>query len=208
MKILKIFTFVVFSTILLYSCGGLAPIDYTKNDKVPEYQKENEGAPQYEITVKSDGKDIGVITVELWPNVAPQTVRNFDSLSSIKFFDGSAFHRVVDNFVIQGGDPNSKTKPKNTWGMGDPSQREIPAEFSDISHRRGILSMARKGNDINSNTSQFFICLEHVKRLDKQYTVFGQVLKGMDVVDAIVALPRSGQSPNSKIEMISVKRIK
>ena len=122
--------------------------------------------------------------------MAPETVANFDNLVKTGAYDGTAFHRVIPGFVIQGGDPNSKEGPKSSWGMGAPGQKTVPAEFSDVKHERGILSMARKGNDINSGTSQFFICVADVPSLNNQYTVFGAVSDGMDVVDKIVNMPR------------------
>lgn len=162
--------------------------------------------PQYIITVTHGGNPLGEIVVETFPKVAPLMCRNFDSLVTSGFYDGCAFHRVIPGFMIQGGDPNSKNKPREYWGQGDPSQTNIKAEFSDISHKRGILSTARKGNDVNSGTSQFFIMVSDYPSLDKQYTVFGQVVSGMDVADKIVSVPRDQRdNPNEKVEM-SIKR--
>jgi cyclophilin family peptidyl-prolyl cis-trans isomerase len=165
----------------------------------------NEKNPQYVISVKAGNNVLGDITVELFPDKAPKTVHNFDSLVAIKFFDGTAFHRVIDNFMIQGGDPNSKSKPKNTWGMGDPSQTKVPAEFNDTKHIRGVISMARS-NDPNSASSQFFIMHGDAPHLDGQYTAFGKVIDGIGVVDEVVAQPKSGSAPNEKIEMTIRKK--
>jgi len=157
--------------------------------------------PRYAITVTHGGTPMGEIVVELFPEVAPLHVANFDSLVRIGFYDGTAFHRVVPGFVIQGGDPNSKDKPRETWGYGDPSQRRIPAEFNDRPHKRGTVSAARAA-DPNSATSQFFICLVDLPQLDGKYTVFGQVVSGMEVVDAIAAVPRDARdNPLQKVEM-------
>ncbi len=157
--------------------------------------------PRYLITVTHGGASLGTILIELFPEVAPLHCANFDSLVQIGFYDGTAFHRVVPGFVIQGGDPNSKDKPRETWGYGDPSQRRIPAEFNHLSHKRGIVSAARAA-DPNSATSQFFICLVDLPQLDGKYTVFGQVLEGMEVVDTIARLPRdSRDNPLQKVEM-------
>lgn len=157
--------------------------------------------PRYAITVTHGGAPMGEIIIELFPEVAPLHVANFDSLVRIGFYDGTAFHRVVPGFVIQGGDPNSKDKPCETWGYGDPSQRRIPAEFNDRPHKRGTVSAARAA-DPNSATSQFFICLVDLPQLDGKYTVFGQVVSGMEVVDAIAAVPRDGRdNPLQKVEM-------
>lgn len=176
-------------------------------DKNNQGKKEKKMAnPQYEITVTQKGTELGKIVLELFPDVAPLHCAHFDSLVTSGFYDGLAFHRVMPGFMIQGGDPNSKFKPKGTWGQGEPGQQTVPAEFSDISHKRGILSTARRGDDINSATSQFFIVVADAAFLDKQYTVFGKVLEGMDVADKIVNSPRDTKdNPNDKIEMV-IKR--
>ncbi len=167
---------------------------------------ENTNKPKYEMTASQNGEEMGKIILELWPDVAPKHCANFENLVKEGSYDGTAFHRVIPGFMIQGGDPNSKDKPRNTWGMGAPGQKTVPAEFSDISHKRGILSTARKGNDINSATSQFFIMVQDSPHLDRQYTVFGQVTEGMDVADKIVNSPRDRMDgPLDKIEMKVVK---
>jgi cyclophilin family peptidyl-prolyl cis-trans isomerase len=167
---------------------------------------------QYIISVKQGDKFLGNIKIELFPDVAPKHVRNFDSLVSIGFYNGTAFHRVVKGFMIQGGDPNTKNKPKETWGMGDPSQTRIPAEFSNLKHKPGIISAART-NDPNSATSQFFICTGDAPWLDGKYTIFGQVIEGMDVVEKIenVKLERQPNmnemsAPVEKVEM-TIKKV-
>nr|MDA3843583.1 peptidylprolyl isomerase [Candidatus Kapabacteria bacterium] len=107
---------------------------------------------------------------------------------------------------IQGGDPNSKTKAKDTWGMGDPNQKNVPAEFNNKSHKRGILSAARS-QDPNSASSQFFLCVDDALFLDGQYTVYGQVTSGIEVADKVVAAPRDSRDcPHEKIEMFITKK--
>lgn len=167
---------------------------------------------QYIISVKQGEKFLGDIKIELFPDVAPKHVRNFDSLVSIGFYDGTAFHRVVKGFMIQGGDPNTKNKPKETWGMGDPSQTKIPAEFSKLQHKAGIISAART-NDPNSATSQFFICTGDAPWLDGKYTIFGHVVEGMDVVKKIENVELEKQpnmseisAPVEKVEM-TIKKV-
>ncbi|HKU50633.1 MAG TPA: peptidylprolyl isomerase, partial [Nitrososphaera sp.] len=133
----------------------------------------------------------GIIKMEFFPEAAPNHVQNFIKLANEGFYDGSLFHRIVPGFVIQGGDPNTVNgTDRNLWGTGGPGYT-IDEEFNDISHDRGIVSMARAA-DPNSAGSQFFIVLqgdELTKRaLDGQYTVFGRVIEGMDVVDKIAAL--------------------
>jgi len=161
----------------------------------------------YTIAVTHGGEAIGEIELELFPELAPKHCRNFDSLVEIKFYDRTAFHRVIPDFMIQGGDPNSRDGDKSTWGWGDPSQRKIPAEFSSENHLRGTLSAARGNNDINSATSQFFICVVPYPFLDGKYSIYGEVTSGMDVADQIVNVPRDGNdNPIDKVEMTITKK--
>jgi peptidyl-prolyl cis-trans isomerase B (cyclophilin B) len=130
----------------------------------------------------------GEMVIEFWPKVAPKTVDNFKKLARDGFYDGTAFHRIVKGFMIQGGDPLTKDPSKqNLWGTGGPGHR-IKAEFSDRSHIRGVVSMARS-SDPDSAGSQFFICLGDAKFLNRQYTAFGQLIRGDDVLGAIGETP-------------------
>ena len=145
----------------------------------------------------------GNISFKLLPELAPETVRNFEKLVRDGFYDGILFHRVIPGFMIQGGDPNTKTDNKGSWGMGGPGYN-INAEFSSRSHLRGIVSMARS-QDPNSAGSQFYIVTADSTFLDRQYTVFGEVTEGMDVADKIVNLERDGNDcPLEKAQMTSV----
>lgn len=150
----------------------------------------------------------GPITIEFFPQVAPNHVSNFEKLAESGFYNGTIFHRIVKGFVIQGGDPHTKNSTdKAAWGTGDPGYR-IDSEFSNIPHERGIVSMARS-SDPNSAGSQFFIVLNGSKFLDNQYTVFGRVVNGMDAVDKIAALATvqndQPQDPDSaKINSIKI----
>ena len=145
----------------------------------------------------------GKISFDLLPELAPETVRNFEKLTKDGFYDGTLFHRVIPGFMIQGGDPNTKTDNKGSWGMGGPGYN-IKAEFSSRSHLRGIVSMARS-QDPNSAGSQFFIVTSDSAFLDREYTVFGQVKEGMDVADKIVNQQRDGNDcPLEKVEMKKV----
>lgn len=144
---------------------------------------------------------MGTTTVELFPAIAPFHVANFDSLVSFQFYDSTAFHRVIPGFMIQGGDPNSRSGPISTWGYGDPGQPTVNAEFSAAKHLRGILSAARD-TSINSANSQFFICVAPAAWLNGLYSVYGHVTSGMNIVDTIVSSPRdSVDNPLLKIEM-------
>lgn len=136
-----------------------------------------------------DTNEVGVIkttqgemVVEFWPDVAPKTVENFKKLAQEGFYDGTAFHRIVKGFMIQGGDPLSK-KDDSMVGTGGPGYK-LKAEFNSKSHVRGVLSMARS-QDPDSAGSQFFICLGDAKFLDRQYTAFAQVIKGDGVLGKI-----------------------
>jgi peptidyl-prolyl cis-trans isomerase B (cyclophilin B) len=143
----------------------------------------------------------GDMEVTFFPEKAPKHVENFIALAKSGFYNGTIFHRVIPGFMIQGGDPNTKDPNKpETYGMGGPSQR-LNAEFNDIPHRRGILSMART-SDPNSAGSQFFIVVKDSNFLDRQYTAFGEVVKGLEVADKIVNLPRNARDlPAERVEM-------
>ena len=144
--------------------------------------------------------NFGNIVIQLFPDVAPGHVENFVKLAQDGFYDGSTFHRVIPGFMIQGGDPNSKDEDRSNDGQGGPGYT-INAEFSDVPHKRGILSMAR-AQDPNSAGSQFFIVVADSNFLDGQYTVFGEVIEGMDVADKIVNVERDGMdNPLEKVTM-------
>jgi cyclophilin family peptidyl-prolyl cis-trans isomerase len=136
---------------------------------------------------------MGKITLEFFPNAAPKHVENFKTLARKGFYDGVKFHRVIKGFMIQAGDPNSKDNDPSNDGSGNAGYK-LQAEFTNIPHKRGILSMAR-GGDPNSASCQFFIVHQDSAHLDNQYTVFGRVISGMDVVDKIANTPVSGSKP-------------
>jgi len=152
----------------------------------------------------------GDMVVEFWPDVAPKTVENFKSLAKKGFYDGTAFHRIVKGFMIQGGDPLTKDPSKeDRWGTGGPGY-SIDAEFNDRPHVRGVLSMARSQNP-NSAGSQFFICLGDASFLNRQYTAFGKLIKGDDVLtklgDVETAISGGGEKskPTSRQGVESIK---
>jgi peptidyl-prolyl cis-trans isomerase B (cyclophilin B) len=142
----------------------------------------------------------GKIELKFFPDLAPNHVNNFIELAKKGFYDGSTFHRVIPGFMIQGGDPNSKNPDKSKHGMGGPGYT-IKAEFNNKPHKRGTLSMARAQHP-DSAGSQFFICVADAAFLDKKYSVFGEVVSGMEVADKIVAQPRdSKDNPQERIEI-------
>ena len=145
----------------------------------------------------------GEIDIRFFPEAAPNHVKNFIDLAEKGFYNGTKFHRVIPGFMIQGGDPNTVSGSPATWGTGG-SGKYVGAEFNPISHKRGIVSMARS-NDPNSASSQFFIVTSDSIFLDRQYTVFGQVTKGMDVADKIVNAPRGANDrPNNPVSIDKV----
>ena len=152
----------------------------------------------------------GEMVVEFWTDAAPNTIENFKKLARQGFYDGTIFHRIVKGFMIQGGDPNSKDPAKeDRYGEGGPGYK-IKAEFNDRSHERGVISMARS-SDPDSAGSQFFICLASVPRLDHQYTTFGRLIKGDDVLGRIgdTTVTRSSSGENSKpIKRVVIESIK
>ena len=178
-----------------------------------ETKKENkESVMDKEIAVIST--KFGDIKLEFFDEIAPKHVESFKLHAQNGYYDGTIFHRVIPGFMIQGGDPLSKSEDKSRhgtggnaakyFGIGDENSEstwDLPAEFSATPHERGILSMARSQNP-DSGGSQFFICVADARFLDNQYTVFGKVVSGMDVVDSIVNAPRDARdNPDDRIEM-------
>jgi peptidyl-prolyl cis-trans isomerase B (cyclophilin B) len=178
-------------------CSGLAAVVLmaTAGMGLAEEKKASKG-PKAIINTK-----FGEIEIEFFPDKAPNHVKNFIKLAKSGFYNGTIFHRVIPGFMIQGGDPNTKDlNNKAAYGMGG-SGANVDAEFNDVPHKRGIVSMAR-ANDPNSASSQFFIVVENSNFLDHQYTAFGQVVKGMGVADKIVQQPRDNRDlPLQRTEM-------
>lgn len=148
----------------------------------------------------------GTIKFKFFPEVAPNHCAVFKILANGGFYNGITFHRVIPNFVIQGGDILSRDDNPGNDGTGDPGFT-INAEFSTKNHKRGTVSTARKGNDINSASSQFFICLTDLPLLDGEYSIFGEVIEGIDVVDKIANSPRN-ESNDRPLEEIIIKSAK
>ena len=145
---------------------------------------------------------LGEIEIEFFADKAPGHVKNFLDLARKGFYDGTTFHRVIPGFMIQGGDPNTRDPkaPRSQHGTGGPGHT-VKAEFNDTSHKRGIVSMAR-AQDPDSGGSQFFIVVKDSPYLDRNYTAFGQVVRGIEVADKIVNLPRDrNDNPNERIDM-------
>lgn len=173
---------------------------------IMNYEKESE------VAVIST--NFGDMVVEFYPDIAPMHVESFMALANEEYFNGTTFHRVIPGFMIQGGDPNSRNENRATHGTGgragkffglgneeDPSTWLIPQEFSDTPHVKGILSMART-NDPNSASSQFFVCHDNANFLDNNYTVFGKVIDGLDIIDEIANVAKDqNDNPLERVEM-------
>jgi peptidyl-prolyl cis-trans isomerase B (cyclophilin B) len=189
---------------LLFCClTGLALVTAT----IHAEEKKPMNTPNEVAVIKTSE---GEMVVQFWTDAAPSTIENFKKLARSGFYDGTIFHRIVKGFMIQGGDPNSKDPAKeNSYGQGDPGYK-IKAEFNDHSHERGVISMAR-GPDPDSAGSQFFICLAPVRRLDGQYTTFGKLIKGGDVLEKIGDIPVTRNSagetskPTKRVVIENVK---
>lgn len=150
----------------------------------------------------------GEMKIDFWPDVAPKTVENFKKLAKQGYYDGTAFHRIIKGFMIQGGCPNTKAGATGMPGTGGPGY-SIKAEFNAKSHVRGVISMARSSNP-DSAGSQFFICHGDAKFLDRQYTAFGQLVSGDDVLEKIAGVPTKGgggekSTPIDRVEIESIK---
>jgi peptidyl-prolyl cis-trans isomerase B (cyclophilin B) len=148
---------------------------------------------------------LGEMVIEFWPDVAPKTVENFKKLAREGFYDGTCFHRVIKGFMIQGGDPQTKDLAKEAvWGTGGPGY-QIRAEFNDRHHDRGVISMARS-SDPDSAGSQFFICHGNARFLDKQYTAFGKLVKGDEVLEQIATTrTHPPDRPNQRMGIESIQ---
>lgn len=180
----------------------------------PDAIAQAESSEEADVTVAATEEVAVMITTEglmvarFFPDVAPGHVENFQKLSREDFYDGTKFHRVIEGFMIQGGDPNTKDQPPSTWGTGSPGYT-IDAEFNEIQHEPGILSMARSRNP-DSAGSQFFVMHGKAPSLDGQYTVFGQLVDGMDVLDAIATAPvkpnRMGER-SMPVEPVTLKKV-
>jgi len=151
----------------------------------------------------------GEMTLAFWPDVAPKTVENFKKLAREKFYDGTAFHRIIKGFMVQGGCPNTRKGESGMPGTGGPGYK-VKAEFNNKSHVRGVISMARSAHP-DSAGSQFFLCHGDAKFLDRQYTAFGELIKGDDVLERIANVPtQSGgggekSTPIDRVEIESVQ---
>jgi peptidyl-prolyl cis-trans isomerase B (cyclophilin B) len=203
--------------VAMLALAGCAPSEpaaggSTPGETKPEGEKpaETTSIPASQLpTTPADGEEVAVLETEkgrivvmFYPQKAPKHVENFKSLVKEGFYDGTRFHRCIEGFMIQGGDPNSKDKGlAGVWGRGgkvvDGKERNVELEASDLRHTRGILSMAR-GQDVNSASSQFFLMHQDSPSLDGQYSAFGRIVEGIEVVDKIV--PTGNAADNGSVK--------
>jgi peptidyl-prolyl cis-trans isomerase B (cyclophilin B) len=194
---------------ILFACtaavclGLVAGCNAADDKKAEETKKETKPVTTNEVAVIKT--TAGEMVIEFWPDVAPKTVENFKTLAKKGFYDGTAFHRVIKGFMIQGGDPLTKDASQEArWGTGDPGYK-IKAEFNERSHKRGVISMARSQSP-DSAGSQFFICHGDPTFLDRQYTAFGKLIKGDDVLEKIATTPtHPPDRPNTRQGVESIK---
>ena len=202
MKAINLFFTGAFALLLAAGCSNEKPVaPPVATAAVTNQTPTAPSAKEVAVITTSEG----VMVVEFYPDVAPNHVANFEKLARSGFYDGTAFHRVIPGFMIQGGDPNTKNDAaKDSWGMGGPGYT-VNAEFNSKHHARGILSMAR-AQDPNSAGSQFFICHADAGSLDGQYTVFGNLIKGFDVLDKIATA--ATEPPDRPLKRINIDSVK
>ena len=192
--------------------GNVSNQSIKKNENQKEIDNLDASKQESEVAVIST--KYGDMVIEFFDEVAPKHVESFKLHVKNGYYDGTIFHRVIPGFMIQGGDPNTKSENKASYGTGghaakyygigveeDNETWNLPAEFNNINHTRGILSMARSNNP-NSGGSQFFICASDAPHLNGNYTVFGQIIEGDRIIDQIINLPRDARdNPNRRVEM-------
>ena len=206
LQLVKLTTIITF---MLFGCGQEKNEEKQVTLKAPGNMKPK---VQEELAVIST--QFGDMVIEFYKRAAPKHVESFKLHVKNGFYDGTIFHRIIPGFMIQGGDPNTKGEDLSTYGAGGHAAKfygvgnesnmnswKLPAEFNDIKHTKGVLSMART-EDKNSAGSQFFICDGNPSWLDARYTVFGRVIKGLDIIEKIANLPRDNKDiPFSRIEL-------
>jgi peptidyl-prolyl cis-trans isomerase B (cyclophilin B) len=200
--VIAIVTALTFSASLAFAAEGTQP-ESPGSQPATETKKEDKQVDTKDVAVIKTSA--GTMVIEFWPDVAPKTVENFKKLANQGFYDGTCFHRVIKDFMIQGGDPLTKDEAnKARWGTGDPGYK-VKAEFNEKSHTRGVISMARS-QDPDSAGSQFFICHGNPTFLDRQYTAFGKLIQGDDVLEKIATTTTGTRDvPNARQNIDSIK---
>jgi peptidyl-prolyl cis-trans isomerase B (cyclophilin B) len=201
--------------ILLVGCGVACS---SKPESVTDRQPVPESTPKPAVALATPNPAIvdeeqavvetefGKFTIRFYPDVAPRHVENFKKLTREKFYDGLAFHRVIPENLVQGGDPQTRNGKPEEWGKGIPGQPRVAAEFNTRPYVRGTIGMARLGGDPDSGTSQFFISLTEHPEWNGRYTVFGEVSEGLDVVSRISQVPSDPMSQRVERKIV-MKRV-
>jgi cyclophilin family peptidyl-prolyl cis-trans isomerase len=204
MKIVKSFFVAFLLGVFAFACSNNTAVN---NGPSTMPTPKVAGPPVYDDEVAVFETDYGSFKIALYTDVAPLHVENFKKLIREKFYDGLGFHRVISNFMIQGGDPQTRGGGNRAqWGKGGDNQPKVPAEFSTRPFARGTVGMARKGGDPNSGDSQFFICLRPNPTWDGQYTVFGEVIQGLNNVQVISNVPLEPGTRDKVKDLPVIKR--
>jgi cyclophilin family peptidyl-prolyl cis-trans isomerase len=195
MKLVALFL-TVFLSIAVISCNNTRTTKNSSASASPDVKKGVKPIADPEIAVieMENAAAFGTIKIELYSNIAPEMVARFKKLANEGFYDGVTFHRVSE-IVVQGGDPNSKDDNPNNDGQGNSPYPNVNAEFSDVPFERGSVGAARLGNNVNSQNCQFFITLQRYPSWDKNYTLFGKVIEGMNNAVLIAGVPKDGERP-------------
>ncbi len=167
------------------ACESNKPIETATTTATPSAPMTPLPPPKQDDELLVIESNLGKFSIAFYPEVAPKHMTAMKKLATEGFYNGLAFHRVIPNGIIQGGDPQTRNGDRSLWGMGMPDQATVPAEFSRLTFKRGAVGMARKGNDNNSATSQFFVCLEPHPEWDGKYTIVGEVVQGLSNVAII-----------------------
>jgi peptidyl-prolyl cis-trans isomerase B (cyclophilin B) len=206
MKITKIALGLIVGLTFAACEASKTPTNTATTTTVPNAAATPLPAPKQDDELMVIETEYGKFKIAFYPEVAPRHMAQMKKLTKEGFYTGLGFHRVLPNAMIQGGDPQTRNGSRDMWGLGAPGQETIPAEFSSVPFKRGSVGMARKGNDNNSATSQFFICLEPRPGWDGQYTVVGEVVQGLNNVQIISNMPTEpgGEKVRDKITMTKV----
>lgn len=205
MKFLPSLAAVALISIGFTSCKSL------RGNSEPEVRPMDMSQNTAHLRIEVNGK-IKTVVIQLNPDAAPRTVENFKTLVASGFYNNLAFHRVIPNYLVQTGDPGSKNfRGKGKWGLGGPGYT-VPAEIG-LKHKRGSVAMARLGNDLNpskeSNGSQFYIALADLPSLDGQYSVFGEVISGIEVLDEMATVPTDANDiPTQRTEVYDLRLVR
>lgn len=204
MKLLQTFSLVLLLGIFAAACSN-APNQTANTTANPATADSPLPPPKQDEELMVIESDYGKFKIAFYPEIAPRHMAQIKKLVNEGFYNGLAFHRAIPNNIIQGGDPQTRNGDRALWGAGLPGQQTIPAEFSRVPFKRGSVGMARRGNDNNSATSQFFICLQDAPQWDGQYTVVGEVVQGLSNVQIISNAPTEPNTEKLREKVVMKK---